>query len=238
MKKISLLCPTRERVAMAETYIRSAFTTATYPKRVELLLYVDNDDLELKNYQAMVEKYATKRLKVYVIAGPPISVSQSWTHLAERSTGHYLAMGNDDLVYVTKGWDVRLEEEAAKYPDDIFCMWFNDGLKKETHCTFPIISRKWYNTVGYFSPGIFEFFFNDTWIMKIGEKIDRMHYVDDVIVEHRHFSSPKGYGKDSTTLRNRAGNAAGRNSRDQKIFNETEHLREEAAARLREVMNV
>lgn len=95
-------------------------------------------------------------------------------------------MANDDEVWITKGWDRRLNEEADKFPDDIYCIYFDDGYIHDKGCSFPMISRKWFETLGYFTPGIFKFLANDTWIEYTARYIDRLHYVPDVLVEHRH----------------------------------------------------
>ena len=93
-------------------------------------------------------------------------------------------MATDAQLYGHEGWDTRLDAEILKFPDRIYCIWFNDGINGSGHCAFPIVSRRWYNTLGYFTPGIFDFLFNDTWIMAIAQLLGRVHYVDDVTVEY------------------------------------------------------
>ena len=231
MNTYSILCPTRSRAGRCKTYADSIFQTATNPEWIELLLYVDSDDPQKANYQSWTQKHPHK---VVLVIGEPISVSKSWNIIAEKATGNILMLGNDDLVHESVGWDAKLDTEIAKFPDQIFCIWVNDKHKGEKLCTFPAISRKWYETVGYFSPGIFEFFYHDSWIQDIGQRVDRLHYVPDVIIEHRHWSY--GYANDETTKRHRQGEGCGRSTRDSKIFKDNTHLREEAAERLRKVM--
>ena len=86
-----------------------------------------------------------------------MSVSKSWNEIAKLSLGDILIMGNDDQEYQTQYWDTTLEGEVNKYPDDIYCAWFEDKINGSKHCAFPIISRKWYDTVGYFAPIVFNF---------------------------------------------------------------------------------
>ena len=85
-----------------------------------------------------------------------MSVSRSWNILASNCTGDILIMGNDDLIYKTQNWDGILVEQTKKFKDGIYLMWFDDGIK-HNHANFPIISRKWYETLGYFTPGCFNF---------------------------------------------------------------------------------
>lgn len=232
MNKYSILCPTRNRSGRCKAYAESIFKTATRPDRVELLLYVDNDDPHKGQYQG----WTSGMSNVILVIGEPISVSKSWNVIARKATGNILMMGNDDLFHETSGWDVRLDEETAKFPDEIYCIWVNDKHKGDKLCTFPTVSRKWYETVGYFAPGVFFFFRNDTWIQDLGRRIDRLHYVPNVTIEHRHWSY--GFEKDETTLRNRK---TGKNTvnyavEDAKIWRETETKREEDANKLLQVI--
>ena len=99
-------------------------------------------------------------------------------------------------------------------------MWFNDGINGEKHCAFPIISKKWFHTVGHFTPGIFNFLYNDTWIFDIAKRIGRAHYIPHVTTEHLHFTTGKSE-VDETTKRNRTGVRAHMPREDQIIFNNT-----------------
>lgn len=239
MKTISLLCPTRNRIANTKRLIQSLKDTTTHPERVELLFYVDEDDTALSQYIDLIKEKEKALGRIEVVVGPAISVSQSWNTICKASTGTVLKMSNDDLVYRTKGWDIRAEEEVNKFPDEIYCMWFNDQLHRRRMCTFPILSRKWVDTVGYFTPGIFNFFYNDTWIHNIGKRIGREHYVDNVIVEHLHFTVRKSEF-DETYKRAREAELVGKfmnGHRDGNIFWDKEYMREEAAQKLRGVMN-
>ena len=231
MKKISILCPTRQRADRAHNYAWTAFTTANNPDRVEILFYVDNDDPEKELYI----QWAVNATPYHISTtfGEPMSVSKSWNVLAEKCTGDILLMGNDDLIHETNGWDDILESTANEYEDDIYCIFFDDGINHGKHCAFPAVSRKWYETLGYFTPGIFEFIANDTWIFDIGKRIDRVRYIPEVMVRHEHHSVTKV--KDETTKRHREGANKDRIKRDLALFDKTNGQREHDAEKLREI---
>ena len=230
MKTISILCPTRERANRAFNYSRSIFLKATNPERVQLLFYVDSDDPQVEDYRRLFP--ASKLVRLYV--GEPMSVSKSWNVLAGNCAGDILMMGNDDLLHITEGWDTELEKVSNQYPDDIYCAFFDDGINSGKHCAFPAISRKWYQTVGKFSPGIFEFLYNDTWVFDVARMLDRVHYIPDVLVKHNHWTVLKE--KDATTKRHRDDNP-GRKDRDKTLYENTLQSRKEDAHKLRKVMN-
>lgn len=195
MKVLSLLCPTRERPDLVERYIQSINNTATYPERCEVLLYVDNDDPKFESYIKVCDKTRseTPLKRIGLFTGLRKSISISWNDLAEQSLGDILIMGNDDLVFITKNWDVILEQESNSFSDDIYCLFFHDTVHNNpTFCAFPMVSRKWYETLGYFTPGVFNFQYNDTWISDLADRIGRKRKISDVVMEHRHWKTTKG----------------------------------------------
>jgi len=218
-KDISILVPSRGRPGMFSEFIESIRSTATSQERIEVLVYVDMNDPSLEKY--IVQKSEMVR----VLVGVPQPIGESWNALAVESSGSILMMGNDDQVYITKGWDDVVRDTASKYNDDIYCLWFDDTINGPKHCAFPIISRKWYETVGYFVPEVFGHLYVDTWIFDIAKRINRFEYIPSVVCEHRHCTA------DET-----AKTARGRKRNDPKIYESTEDDRKRDAEKLKVVM--
>ncbi|MEP0872333.1 FkbM family methyltransferase [Trichocoleus desertorum AS-A10] len=242
LKTISLLCPTRGRPDKALRLVLSVLKTAHHPERVEVLFYVDTDDSTKLDYVEQLKAHKTElnRLKqCFLMVNEPIGVSKAWNALATASQGDLLVMAADDQIYNDAGWDTRLDQETAKFPDEIFCMWFNEGHWGEKLCTFPIVSRKWCLTLGYFITGIFECLYDDLWIMDIAKRVGRLHYIPDVLTEHLHW----GYGKaeiDSTYEFKQVdsqGNLKPAVRRDMDLFGRTAPYREADARRIAAVMH-
>jgi len=230
--KISILTPTRGRAQQLERFITSVMETAHTPEDIEMLFYVDSDDPQVEEY-----KLFGRVIKcIQVIVGEPKSVSESWNDIAALATGDVLIMGNDDQVFITKAWEVALEQRVKKYKDDIYVAWFEDGINGSKHCAFPIVSRKWYETLGYFTPGVFKFGYNDTWIFDIGKRVNRTCFIPEVLVEHRHFTNRKA-PYDDTYARNRNKSAIGNlYQHDSVTYEDTHLIRQKDAEKLKEVM--
>lgn len=223
MNEISILTPTRERVEMCERMIQSVIDTVNHPERIELCFHVDWDDPQHENYLEMFKKYKDNPCQLIYSVDEPMSVSKSWNLIAEYCSGDILKMGNDDIIYQTKGWDDKLDEEVKKFPDYIYVIWFNDGKRRKKLSTFPIVSRKWYDVLGYFTPGVFEFYYNDTWIWDIARQLDRLHYLDHISMPHLH----KGTSPEQKATM----------VRDSEVFHKLADQRAEDVAKLRGVMN-
>ena len=238
LNKISILCPSRGRPNDLERLIKSVANTATESGRVEILVYVDDDDPEKFNYVMAHKNLATdpavgQLLNVDLLIDEPLTTPLLNNILADRAQGNILMIANDDQVFVDKNWDVRIDEEAAKFPDDIYCMWFDEGRYHEKICTFPILSRKWVDTLGYIEPFLFEHFNCDLWTWQIGQMIGRLNYIPDILVEHLHPDTGKSEA-DETTERNLKG---GRPERDKTIFAKFERYRVLDASLLKNVID-
>ena len=105
---------------------------------------------------------------------------------ALREGAEWLMMGNDDIVYKTKDWDKKLDQHISKLSDDYWLLWPNDGINGGSHCAFPIVSKAWHDTLGYFVPEIFIFGYHDTYVYRVAQRAGRCKYVSDIHNNHQH----------------------------------------------------
>jgi hypothetical protein len=61
----------------------------------------------------------------------------------------------------------------------------DDGVNGDKFAAFPVIHRKWVDTVGYFSPPGFPGDFCDTWLFDVANMIGRRKYLP-FTMEHMH----------------------------------------------------
>jgi len=172
---ISVLVPSRGRPQIFARMCASLIKTAHNP--VEIMVGLDRDDPKCGNYPL---PYSAKAL---VDEEDGLMALSSWFNfLAAASTGDVLMLANDDLVFRTPGWDTRIYEALPSdgigvlYPDDLY----------EHRCTFPLMSRKHYETLGYIAPPTLAHWYIDPWIADVAKRVGRLIYLDGVIVEHMH----------------------------------------------------
>lgn len=237
---ISMLTPTRERVDKCCRYLQSVVETSSDPSQIEALFYIDDDDPQVSEYQDRLPKLGDRLAKVEVVVGPFITVSKSWNVLAGKADGDVLCMGNDDLVYRQNFWDSRLlfemKEWETKHDHAIWCMWFDDGMENcKKGPIFPMISRDYYEALGYFAPDVgFKFFCNDSWVGEVSKLANCQLFIrEPQYLLHYHWSKYPNE-KDATTVRARVDNTGGQV--DIKLLGETLHIRQAHAAKLRKVM--
>ncbi len=232
----SLLCPTRSRVPNTRRFVRSVYRTCAEPAHVELLFYVDDDDPQVSDYVRLMSDLKIECpgfRAVELIVGPPMSISKSWNVAAARCSGDLLMMANDDQLYVDYGWDYYLDRYAGESRDGIFALFFEDGQYPPGSGDFPIVSRRWYETLGYFTPGIFEFWYNEAWIFDIARRLARIRRIPRILVDHLHYTQYKGVF-DQTYRRHRM--SYDKSDRDAALYASTSDQRQAAADKLRSLM--
>lgn len=231
---ISLLCPSRERPDLARKMAESALSTCSAPTNIEILFYVDHDDPKQDDYFRVFHDLVFMKRVLILSETDSIavkSVGEAWNKLAYYSIGDYLYMMNDDIVFQTTNWDLTLVSEHQRvFFDNIGVIFADDGINQGRHCAFPLVSRLWYEILGYFTPECFEFMAHDTYIFDIAKRVDRVHYCPDVFVQHKHWTITKV--KDATTKRHRDDTNNTRIPKDLRTFEETAYLREKDAAKL------
>ena len=145
-KTFSILCPSRGR---PDIFARMAESALCDDADCEILVFLDEDDRQVPNY--------SRDLIDYIIIDKVHSVGCAWNLLAKKAAGDFLIMGNDDLVF-ERDWDKKLIKifKERMPEDNLFVAWCEDGTKRK-ESTFPIVSRPWYETLGYLTPEIFHF---------------------------------------------------------------------------------
>jgi glycosyl transferase/beta-hydroxylase protein BlmF len=238
IQRYALVCPTRGRPNQLQKFVESALTKADNPQRVEILLYIDDDDPEFKHYEASIANFEKKfgYNSISITLGPSVGVPRAANILFNKSTADVFLISNDDQVFIDHGWDARLDKEINKFPDSIFCIWFNDKWESRNFCTFPILSRKWIETLGYLQFPFFEHFFTDAWIWMLAKAIGRDHYIDDIVIEHRHWKTGKSE-KDATYTKHLTTEGKSRHARDRSVIDRFERYFHADVEALKKVMD-
>jgi len=186
---ISILLPTRGRPEQAERLLQSIVEMSADPSRIEIVLYVDEDDPTSHAIQC-------DTISVTRIIGPRRPMGGLNTACLERSTGDIIVPLNDDMVIRTFGWDRKIVEIHERFPDRVYLAYPNDLHAGEMLCSTPILSRTTFEVLSHPFPETYQGGFIDYHIMDIFKRLqvsgeDRIVYLGDVVIEHLHYQ----YGK-------------------------------------------
>jgi len=217
--KYAILTPTRDRPQKLLRHLDSINNTVSDDHEVTVYVFVDDDDPKLAEYQTQQRELNQKtiqseyKIRVNYMYGPCKSVGVAWNKMAKEALRHgaeWLLMGNDDVVYQTQDWNIKLDKRISNLSDDYWCMWPNDGINGNTHCAFPIVSRAWHDALGYFVPEIFIFGCHDTYVFRVAQRAKRCLYIGEIFNKHIHHGRNPSERDRTTTQAHR--NAGGRDA--------------------------
>lgn len=201
--KIALLCPSRGRPDLAKRMVDSVLATAVHPQRVEILFYLNGDDPEAKRYIDWLTQPEYKG-SVRFTVGTDAPTAYSWNLLAQETDADLLMLCGDDCVFQTRGWDNAFEATAGTFKNGIGVLSFMDGRSAPgTGHPHPVVSRKFMETLGYFTPPLFFHWYVDTWLVTLAQQAGVFHYLEEVLVDH--VKPAETTGADDTHRRIRMG---------------------------------
>jgi hypothetical protein len=176
---ISILIPTRQRPRNVKRVIKSALTTADEPNKIEFVFYVDNDDKTFP--KSVINK------QIRVIYGPRVWISLISNILYANSRGEIIMYGGDDIIFRSKSWDTVVRNQFTEVLDKICLVYTNDGVKQSQDIArHGFVHRRWFNVLGSAFPSgrVVPI---DLWCTDVARKLNRIRYIEDIVIEHIHY---------------------------------------------------
>lgn len=217
---ISMILPTRGRVPQLRRALDSIQATARQPEALEVVLYVDDDDLESQALDFT-------GLQVTKVVGSGGTMSAMTAACYDACQGRCLMLANDDIVFRTPGWDAEVLAAFQRVGDDVAMVWGND-LCSRAPC-HPFLSRTVCELAGGICPAGYYREFIDTHWYDIFRTLERRGhsravYLPHVIIEHLHVIAGKAELDE--------GYANRRREHDELVYVERRQQRAQQAARL------
>ena len=186
MVKISVLCPTRARPALAARLWKSVMETASSPDEIEIMVYLDQDDPETGGYQHEIDAFrAACRSELFALVGKPSGGAvYAINSLAMRMKGEIAVAFGDDVIVETPGWDKILTERVARFKDNVYLAWFADGNRNAELALHPAVSRDVILGLGYFACPLFRHLYSDVYATELFRSIGRDVFIGEVIARH------------------------------------------------------
>lgn len=203
---ISILIPTKNRVHNIERVLQSLIETTSFKridnKLLEVVFYVDSDDENTLRY--LVEKHFNIPISILWVMGENVLFSDMWNKAYERCRGDIVMLCGDDVEFKTKDWDILVEHQFEAIPDKICYVTVRDGYQNGALGVHGFVHRKWVETIGFFTPPYFAYWYADTWLDEVSKMINRYIYLDNVEVIHYHPATANSRGTDEVYQQNDA----------------------------------
>lgn len=187
---ISLLLPTRGRPELLQRLFDSVAATSAAIDRLELVLYVDDDDVPTRGV-------SHDELQIVRLIKPAKQAMGAMNQACyEASRGRYVMLMNDDVVFRSRDWDRRVIASFAEFPDEIALVYGNDLYQRQALPTMPILSRVCCDLLEGVCPRSYRNTYIDLHIFDLFKKLAklghrRIVYHDDLVFEHLHHETGK-----------------------------------------------
>lgn len=191
-RNICLCVPTRGRPEGVKRLLESICDTTAHLDRVSVVFRVDDDQEEADWWPVTTRG----PMHIHTLSRPRGVLSDYWTECAHYMMGLETRFDTfmqcaDDIVFRTEGWDDLVDLAFSRYPDEIALVYGRDLMHDQKLATHGFVSRRWVETVGYFTPSGFASDYGDSWIDSIAMALGRRVFVKDMITEHMHYSNGK-----------------------------------------------
>jgi glycosyltransferase involved in cell wall biosynthesis len=183
-KNFSLILPTHNHPGLVKRLFRSIVDTTKNLDRLEIVLYLDDDDLESR---ALTHPL----LNLVKLIKHSDDMGNILRTCYDASSARYVMLANDDMIFKTQGWDETVIKTFAGFPDDIGMVYGNDLYYGKLMSTFPILSRTACELMDKICPAQYKWHCIDAHIFDIFTRLSlsgykRTAYLKNVIFEHMH----------------------------------------------------
>lgn len=167
---VSVMIASRGRADGLKKTIASCYDLANDPKSIEIILKLDEDDFFTQN---MVNELPYPIKSIVTPRGQGFFEMNVWVNMmAEKASGDWLILLNDDACIETPQWDRILLYAGITSPqfgyENIFLFTIQNNDEQGSYA-WPCLRRKVFDILGHFSPVLA----CDLWVYKIMHAICR-----------------------------------------------------------------
>lgn len=179
---IAILLPTRGRSDSLERSVKSVIELAADASRIQLMFGFDNDDsVGIDYFVEELQPWMDQHSVNYTaIKFPPlgyIRLNEYVNELALKSNARWLVFWNDDAIMETGGWD----QEIMIHEGEFKLLAFHTH-NDHPYSIFPIVPRKWLDTLGYLSPHQI----SDAWLSQQAYMLNIWQRIPVAVLHDRH----------------------------------------------------
>ena len=177
---ISILLPTRGRPSFLEKVFASLDKMTADKSLLDVWVYVDEDD-NITNDYIRERTWESHDFEInWCVEARVQNMGEMFNLLRERcasNPGIYCTFG-DDFVVGTRGWDTKVREAIATYPDRIALVYPHEPTSLRDQVTFAWLSAEWTNALGKIMTEYFPYWGDDSWLDQVAQLAGRKIAVD------------------------------------------------------------
>lgn len=177
-KKCLVVCPSRERVVKLKEMIKSFYEKSS--PSTALLIMLDNDDPQIEEYKELLG------IKTAYHVGKQATTTNLFNEAFKMFPDFdYYVLTNDDFVYLTAVWDIKLMGDI-KEMEGWGVAYGDDRVAGEKYPSHTMISGNIVRALGWLQLPALKHLCGD-WVWgTIGRGVGRLHYDNNVVIQHKH----------------------------------------------------
>lgn len=175
-KDVLVIVPTRGRPDASVEFHKEFLQKSMIS---DLMFAIDEDD---------ADSYPRIDGVLYEV-NPRMGMNGTLNYVATKYADNYkyiVFMGDDHRVR-TFGWDLVMAEKIGS----LGVAYGNDLIQGQALPTAVMMSSKIIKAIGYMAPPKQKHMYLDNFWLDLGTRLNAIHYLEDVIIEHLHFSVGK-----------------------------------------------
>lgn len=188
--KFSILLNTRNRARYLENLLYSLTTKTKNLQDIEVLVNYDDDDTTSHDFAQ--NKF---NLNIRFFKNPrPHSLHSTINLMAKQAKGQYLIGVNDDIEFITEGWDEIILKKVESFKiennikdDIIYCKTSCTSVDHDPTLPYgscPIVSKEAIDTIGLFLYEEFRGLGGDSSIYRVYAAVHRVVDISEVWFDH------------------------------------------------------
>ena len=175
-KDVLVIVPTRGRPDSSVEFHKEFLQKSMIS---DLMFAIDEDD---------ADSYPSIDGVLYEV-NPRMGMNGTLNYVATKYADKYkyIAFMGDDHRVRTFGWDLVMAERIGS----LGVAYGNDLIQGQALPTSVMMSSKIIKAIGYMAPPKQKHMYLDNFWLDLGTRLNAIHYLEDVIIEHLHFSVGK-----------------------------------------------
>ncbi len=166
------------------------------------LVTLDKNDSTMNNHTAINALSQWGNLK-FIFGESTSKIHAINRDMDQAGDWDVLLLLSDDMHPVVNGYDrIICDEMRLHFRDGDGVLWLNDGHVGKRLNTSVCMGRKYYDRFGFLYNPVYKSLFADNEFTDVSVRIGKVHYVQRVLIEHRHPMNVRGAAMDNLYKKN------------------------------------
>lgn len=195
---ITIIHPSRARYHLAKQCCIDILNKASGKHKIQYIISIDSDDES--GYKSIFDSYVTQLFpEIEFVVNSNKTHVQAVNNGAKRAKGDMFIVVGDDFIF-PQAWDQLLADTVKPEHGKEWVISIHDGIQPKI-ITLPILSKEYYQKLGYIYYPEYEAMFSDTDFTELAFAKNKVILAKHLLFKHNHHSISGGITKDAISVK-------------------------------------